>query len=172
MIGEHKQSSQGPNELLLQLSRYMRDVFSNQPTRRFVHGFFLHGSKMELWVFDRSGPYSSGEFDIHEEPKVFVQSLAGYAHMSDEELGLDTFIQRRAERTSITLESDARGKKRKLQLDPEPFVRQRATVCRGTTCFRTTDQKNVVKFSWTSDKRPPDHIEFSTTSIFYFSYTW
>ncbi len=23
---------------------------------------------MELWVFDRSGPYSSGEFDIHKEP--------------------------------------------------------------------------------------------------------
>lgn len=108
---------------------------------------------MELWVFDRSGPYSSGEFDIHEEPKIFIQSLAGYAHMSDKELGLDTFIQRRAERTSITPESDARGKKRKLQLDAEPFVRQRATVCRGTTCFRTTDQKNVVKFSWTSDKR-------------------
>jgi hypothetical protein len=55
----------------------------------------LHGSSIELWVLDRPGPYSSGEFDIHEEPEKFILSLAGYAFMSDQELGLDTFIDRR-----------------------------------------------------------------------------
>lgn len=29
-------------------------------------------------------------------------------------------------------------------------------VCRGTTCYRTADQASVVKFSWTSDKRPSE----------------
>ena len=163
VIGEHKQSHLGPKELLLQLSRYMRDLFTTQPTRRFAHGFFLHGTKMELWVFDRSGPYSSGEFDIHEEPERFILSLAGYVFMSDQELGLDTFIDCRGTKRTITFTNDVGGKRRKLQLDQEPFVKQRAVVCRGTTCFRTTDHNNVVKFSWTSDKRPPeaDHLRLA-----------
>lgn len=134
VIGEHKESRNGPKELLLQLSRYMRDLFTSQPTRRFAHGFFLHETTMELWVFDRSGPYSSGEFDIHEEPEKFILSLAGYAFMSDEELGLDTFTDCRGTKRTITLASDVSGRKRKLQLDQEPFVKQRAVVCRGTTC--------------------------------------
>ena len=39
---------------------------------------------MELWAFDRSGPYSSGEFDIHNEPMKFIKTITGYANMSDE----------------------------------------------------------------------------------------
>lgn len=36
-------------------------------------------------------------------------------------------------------------------------------MCRGTTCFRSGDQANVVKSSWTSDKRPPeaDHLRLA-----------
>lgn len=68
VTGELKQSKWSFRKILLQLAKYMRDAFTARPTRRFVHGFFLHGTLMELWVFDRSGPYSSGEFDIHEEP--------------------------------------------------------------------------------------------------------
>ena len=49
---------------------------------------------MRLWVFDRSGPYNSEKFDIHQEPERFVKVLAGYAMMSDAELGLNTFIKR------------------------------------------------------------------------------
>ncbi|KAG6208496.1 hypothetical protein E4U35_008354, partial [Claviceps purpurea] len=41
---------------LLRLARHVRGVFTDQPTRRFVHAFSLYASKMELWVFDRSGP--------------------------------------------------------------------------------------------------------------------
>ncbi|KAL2888597.1 serine/threonine-protein kinase Sgk2 [Ceratocystis lukuohia] len=42
----------------LQLTRHVRSVFADQPTRRFVHAFSLCGCKMELWIFDRSGAYS------------------------------------------------------------------------------------------------------------------
>jgi hypothetical protein len=49
---------------------------------------------MRLWVFDRSGPYNSEKFDIHKESERFVKVLAGYALMSDAELGLKTFIKR------------------------------------------------------------------------------
>ena len=125
----------------------MRDVFFDQPTRHFIHGFFMHGSKMELYVFNQSGPYSSGKSNIHEEPERFVQSLGGYAHMSDEELGFDTFLKCRAAKSSVTIERDDQGQKREIQHHSEPFVKQKAIVCQGTTCFRMTDHKSVIKFS-------------------------
>ena len=163
VIGELKQSKWTLKKILLQLARYMRDAFAAQPTRRFIHGFFLHGTIMELWVFDRSGPYSSGEFDIHEEPEKFIRAIAGYAMMDDEELGLDTFTKLNDNGRLITISSDVRGEENRMQLDESPFVKQRAVVCRGTTCFRSSDQANVVKFSWTSDKRPPeaDHLRLA-----------
>ena len=49
---------------------------------------------MRLRVFDRSGPYSSEKFDIHKEPERFTRVIAGYALMTDAELGLNTFIKR------------------------------------------------------------------------------
>ncbi|OJD20183.1 hypothetical protein ACJ73_08482 [Blastomyces percursus] len=47
---------------------------------------------MEAWVFDRSGPYSSAIIDVCADSRRFFQVLVGYTMMSDEELGLDTFI--------------------------------------------------------------------------------
>ena len=154
VVGELKQSAQDFKPLLLQLSRYARDIFTAQPTRRFVHAFTLQGRIMELWAFDRSGPYSSGEFDIHNEPTKFIKTITGYANMSDEELGLDTYIEQDGTDRVITIRADAPRKGNRLRLEKLPFVKQRAIVCRGTTCFRTSDQEKVLKFSWTSDQRP------------------
>ncbi|XP_044718813.1 kinase [Hirsutella rhossiliensis] len=84
VVGEQKKSYDASRFKadLLQLTRYVRGVFADQPTRRFVHAFSLSSSKMELWVFDRSGPYSSGLFDIHDEPDKFARALVGYATMN------------------------------------------------------------------------------------------
>ncbi|KAF4506885.1 hypothetical protein G6O67_006921 [Ophiocordyceps sinensis] len=79
VVGEQKKSYDRGRfkKDLLQITRYVRSVFAEQPTRRFVHAFTLCGSMMELWVFDRSGPYSSGPFDIHEEPDKFARAFVG-----------------------------------------------------------------------------------------------
>lgn len=138
---------------LLQLTRYVRGVFADQPTRRFVHAFSLCASNMELWVFDRSGLYSSGLFNIHDEPDKFARALVGYATMSDDAMGLDTFIQREKGYRYATLE-DANGNETRVRLE-ELLVRQSAIVCRGTTCYRTRNG-HVAKFSWASDKRKPE----------------
>ncbi|KAI9797634.1 MAG: hypothetical protein M1825_005732 [Sarcosagium campestre] len=162
VIGEHQKSnSKDFKSLLLQLGRYVRDVFTAQPTRRFIHGFFLSGTTMEFWVFDRSGPYSSGEFDIHKEPEQFIRALAGYAMMSDEELGLDTFVERDGKDRFIAFTEDMHSEGRRLQLEPIPIAYQRAIVCRGTSCFRARTPSSehlqyVAKFSWVSDKRRPE----------------
>jgi len=161
VIGELKESDEKKKATLLQIGRYVRDVFSSQPTRRYVHAFTLCGNEMRAWVFDRSGSYSSTVFDIHEEPELFIRTIAAYVMMSDEELGLDTFIERDDGDQFITIVEDATGKERRLQLESVPIAYQRAIVCRGTSCFRartlnSKDLRYVVKFSGVSDKRRPE----------------
>ncbi|KAI0856195.1 serine/threonine-protein kinase Sgk2 [Xylaria cubensis] len=134
VIGEYKRSYDKSFKAdFLQLARYVRNVFADQPTRRFIHAFSLCNSKMELWVFDRSGPYSSGVFDIHEEPSNFASALL----------------------------TDKNGRRAKFVLD-EAIVRQKAIVCRGTTCYTTKDG-HVVKFSWRPTKRTSeaDHYKLA-----------
>ena len=76
--------------------------------------------------------------------------------MSDEELGLDTFIERNDGDLFITITEDATGKKKRFRLERASLAVQRAIVCWGTTCHRTKDLEDVAKFSWTSAKRPPE----------------
>ncbi|KAK6950577.1 hypothetical protein Daesc_008905 [Daldinia eschscholtzii] len=152
VIGEQKKSyDTGRFKAdLFQLSRYVRSVFADQPTRRFVHAFSFCASKMELWVFDRSGAYSSDIFDIHDEPDKFARAFVGYATMDDDLMGLDTFIERKDKHRYVIVD-DVNGKEIKVKLQ-NAMVRQKAIVCRGTTCYETQDS-HVAKFSWASDKR-------------------
>jgi len=67
--------------------------------------------------------------------------------MSDEGLGLDTFVERDGEDRFITIIEDVTGKERRLQLEQDPIVIQRAIVYRGTNCYRSKDLEYVIKFS-------------------------
>ncbi|KAI1655018.1 hypothetical protein F4813DRAFT_392009 [Daldinia decipiens] len=139
-------------DTLVQLTGYAREVFGSQPERRFVPGFTICGSLMRLWLFDRSGPYSSERFDIHKEPERFVRVIAGYALMTDAELGLNTFIKRDGNSRYIV------ARDIRIYLEDQPITSQKAVVCRGTACYRgrssdVTDWQYVVKFAWPSDKR-------------------
>ncbi|KKZ62396.1 hypothetical protein EMCG_03191 [[Emmonsia] crescens] len=156
VVGELKKSKEEikTKATLLQIGRCVREVFATQPTRRFVHAFAVCGTKMEAWVFDRSGPYSSGIIDA--DSRRFFQVLVGYTMMSDEELGLDTFIARdEGGSKSITVKRPGTSEETVLRLG-EMLSFQRAIVCRGTTCFLTNDGQGVAKFSWVSDKRRPE----------------
>ncbi|KAI0455632.1 FunK1 protein kinase [Xylaria acuta] len=42
---------------LLRLCRSSHEVFASQPTQLSLYGFYIRGSLIELWVFDRSGLY-------------------------------------------------------------------------------------------------------------------
>ena len=161
VVGELKKSDNKAKGLWLQIGSAIRNVFASQPRRRFVHAFTLTGTKMENWVFDRSGPYSGTVFDIHEQPEKFMQVFCGYLMMTDDELGLDTFCKQTDSELFVTLPQGLRGRKRKFELDATPISHQRAIVCRGTSCYlaKPSGSKEfcgVVKFSWTSSLRPPE----------------
>lgn len=162
VVGEHKRSANSSDfkACLLQLSRHVRNVFNDQPMRRFAHAFTIKGTTMELWIFDRSGPYSSGEFDIHREPEKFASALVAYATMDDDAMGLDLSIEWKKSHRYITVK-DAEGNDKRLELN-SLFVKQSAAVvCRGTTCFLA--RQGVAKFSWHSSKRPSEvkHLELA-----------
>ncbi|KAL9098225.1 MAG: hypothetical protein Q9163_006079 [Psora crenata] len=160
VIGELKQSvNEGDyREEFAKFCGHAREVFTSQPTRHFLHGFFIRGSILELWVFDRSGPYSCERFDVRADPNRFIKIMAGYAMMSDDELGLNTYIKKDDYSNYIILQEEGKAGKEKLRLEDKPIAYQHAIVCRGTTCYRakrlnTVDWEFVVKFSWRSDKR-------------------
>ncbi|KAI1987116.1 hypothetical protein LOZ53_004446 [Ophidiomyces ophidiicola] len=162
VVGELKQSNYNKKGTILQMERYVRDVFGAQPTRPFVHSFTLCGTEMEMWVTDRSGPYSSGSFDIRNESERFFRAIIGYTLMSDEELGLDTFTMLNDDGTrTVNVENIDTGENKPLRLEPTPISFQLAVVCRGTCCYLTkpndpSKSQSVVKFSWTSARRQPE----------------
>ncbi|EFW14915.1 conserved hypothetical protein [Coccidioides posadasii str. Silveira] len=131
VVGELKKSSDEirTKGTLLQLARYVREVYIAQPARQFVHAFAVCGTKMEAWVFDCSGPYSSGVFDVYKDSEQFFRIVLGYAMMSDEELGLDTFTtpDRNASRT-ITVNGSEIAEEILLRLDPTPLCSQYAIL--------------------------------------------
>jgi hypothetical protein len=162
VIAELKQrKSEKNNAELLKFAGHAREVFTSQPLRRFIHGFITCGSLVELWVFDRSGLYSCQEFDIHEDPRRFIRVMASYTMMSDEELGMDTYIQEDDDGKYIMFKGEAWRRRERLYLEREPIASQRAIVCRGTTCYRAKKKRSkewefVVKFSWRAAERPAE----------------
>ena len=161
VLGELKEGQHHFKALLVQLATYAREVFASQPSRLFVHGFTLQFTKMQLWIFDRSGPYSSTEFDIHEQPKKFVQAIAIYLMMTDLELGFDPLVEHHGNDQFITVSESQGGAKKRFQLHPDLIAVQQAIVCRGTTCYRaklvgSKSWDYVVKLSWRSSKRPAE----------------
>ena len=81
-------------------------------------------------MFDRSDSYSLIAFDIHKKSKRFIRMIAAYVMMNDEELNLDTFIERYNDDQFIMILKDATSEERRLQLNSIIIVFQRATVLR------------------------------------------
>ena len=135
-----------------------QQVFKSQSARCFVHGFLVRGTTLELWVFDRSGAYSSDRFDLAQRPDLLVRTLAGYTVMSDEEIGFNTFVKRLAPRSDsyVTFDLD-----KKFHLRPELIATTNYIVGPGTACYGastspTGEPSTVIKFSWREDEEPTE----------------
>ncbi|KAJ8119627.1 hypothetical protein ONZ43_g3466 [Nemania bipapillata] len=139
---------------ILRFCERARQVFENQPTRCFVHGFLVRGATLELWVFDRSGAYSSERIDLAQRPDLLVRVLAGYTLMSDKEVGFNTFVKPAAPGLGSYVTF---GRRDKFYLRPWFIATADYMVGPGTTCFVASTWKrgeadNVIKFSWREDE--------------------
>ncbi|SZF02648.1 unnamed protein product [Blumeria hordei] len=149
VLGEITKSSTSVwMDQFLQLAVYMRKVFTAQPLRNFVHGFLLLDTKLQLWVFDRSGSYSTGFIEIGENPEMLIYVITAYMLMSDEELGIDTSVRHKKGQTNMTITVANTQGPCTLILEAEPLIREKAIVSRVTTCYRALDGTFVVKISW------------------------
>ncbi|KAK1831668.1 hypothetical protein QBC39DRAFT_406418 [Podospora conica] len=132
-------------------------VFKAQPTRYFLHGFLVLGSTLELWVFDRSGAYSSEKFDIRHNSDLLVRALYAYACMSDEEVGLNSFVKHCEDKKTSYVEFDQADSR--FYLGPQRIAAPSYIVGLGTTCLgasrsastAVTEPEAVVKLSWRDD---------------------
>ncbi|VDB90536.1 Bgt-51634 [Blumeria graminis f. sp. tritici] len=101
-----------------------------------------------MLVFNRSGAYSSGLFTLKEDKEKFVRAICSYLLMSDEELGIDSSIQKVNRRSSVSIHDEKLKETRELDINPNPFFMAGTIVTRGTTCSETLDKSKVVKYSW------------------------
>ncbi|CAD6498970.1 BgTH12-04624, partial [Blumeria graminis f. sp. triticale] len=148
-LGELTSLSAGPwVDKSIRLSVYIREIFSAQPLRQFAHGFLMFGTQLQLWVYDRSGPYSADIIEVGENPERLVYVIAAYMLMSDKEHGLDSIIQREKGRISVNIYDADTKIAKKIYFRSKPLIKQMAIVSRGTTVYISSDAKFVVKISW------------------------
>ncbi|QYS99468.1 Protein kinase-like domain [Trichoderma simmonsii] len=172
VYGEYHHGDAPDNGFLPFAARALQ-VFKAQPTRHFLHAFILHGTTLELWVFDRVGAYSSGPIDLAQNPQELFHIMAGYGMMNDKEYGINTFVKCLGPGSDSYISFDEgvpsdtasssdgdvasdEGTIKKLYLRQEMLAAPGYLVGLGTTCFAasesTTDKPNiVVKFSWRAD---------------------
>ncbi|KAF4968094.1 hypothetical protein FSARC_4455 [Fusarium sarcochroum] len=141
-----------------QLVENARSVFTMQPTRVFLHGFIMFGSKMELWLFDRSGFYRSGlhtsaPFDVQESPESLYTVISAYTNMNDIQLGFNHLIF--SDHTGSkylmmggdgnpTSGKDIPTTTSKLYLDEDPITAPEDIVSRRPVCYKARDEHDNI----------------------------
>ncbi|GJD04212.1 hypothetical protein ColKHC_13037 [Colletotrichum higginsianum] len=149
---------------LLRLCQSAQQVFASQPTRLFLHGFYIRGSLIELWAFDRSGLYCSDVFDVQEDFIQFFSILVSYQWMTDQDLGKSDLIEADEGGSYIVLDSEAMPSLGKLYLEGQPIASRESVVGTGTTCYRARMPDSnrwdyVLKFKWRwARQRPEDEL--------------
>ncbi|KAK4115013.1 hypothetical protein N656DRAFT_747678 [Canariomyces notabilis] len=165
VIGQfHRRGSVSYQHGLLRLCRSAYQVFASQPTRLFLHGFYIRGSLIELWVFDRSGLYCSDLFDIQKDFIQFLSVVLSYQRTTDQDLGRSNLIETDEGGSYVTINNGTDHSLGKLYLESRPIASSEDLVGTGTTCYRVrmpdSDRWDyVLKFKWRwARERPEDEL--------------
>ena len=146
--------------------QWSREVFVQQPNRRFVRGIDLSRTRLRFYHWDRTGIESSDTINIHENPHIFIRIILGLSSPDEEALGLDTSIQwviKDGVKTKGTITTvGAEGQKVIYDLvDLQPFVQSFPSKGKSTTCWKVRDpntgQLFVIKDTW---RLPGDNKEY------------
>ncbi|KAI1164025.1 hypothetical protein F5B18DRAFT_661377 [Nemania serpens] len=134
----------------LDIARYVKEVFTAQPTRRFVLAFTLCGSWMRLWEFDRLGGMASERFNINKDGQRFLSTILGFLWMDNEALGFDPTVIKSDHQQFIEIKHN--NKTERLVLDklirPAHSIVGRATVCWKVYLQGDESIPLVIKDSW------------------------
>lgn len=141
---------------LLRLSDLALGVFTCQPTRFYVHGLYIRGSRIEQWLFDRSGLCCWRTLDAASSAEAtrLVKTLCTYTSMSGGALGRTHIIESDNDgefiRANMNVGSNTVSK---LYIRHEPVAIHGDQVSAGTTCYlaRAPDSNHwsfVVKLKW------------------------
>ncbi|KID81155.1 serine/threonine-protein kinase Sgk2 [Metarhizium guizhouense ARSEF 977] len=147
---------------LLSLCRSAHQVFANQPTRLFLHGFYIRGSLIELWVFDRSGLYCSDVFDVQKDFIRFLSVILSYQRMTDQDLGKLDIIETDRAGGYMMLDGAEMPSLRKIYLESQPIASREGLVGTGTTCYRVRSPESrrwssVLKLKWRWARERPEN---------------
>lgn len=91
---------------------------------------------MELWVFDRSGIYSGGTINIHNDHEKFLSVMLGYQSMTDTGLGRSGIFESDEVGRFLALNDAPVPGPRKMYLEERPIARSQVPVGDGTTDYR------------------------------------
>lgn len=145
-------------EGLASLCCHASQVFTLQPTRLYVHGLYIRGSTLEVWVFDRAGMYCADTFNIDADPVRYVSLVSGYTLMDSTALGsfnviqVDTTSADHARTTFVPKSKHSDSLAVAIPVSVTPFVRVMGIVGSGMVCYRAQDYREksnwVLKLKW------------------------
>ncbi|KAI0430871.1 hypothetical protein F5Y09DRAFT_306398 [Xylaria sp. FL1042] len=139
----------------LDIARYVREVFTAQPTRRFVLAFTLCGDWMRLWEFDRLGGIASEKFNINKDGQRFVSTILGFLWMNDEALGFDPTIIKSEHQQYIEIQQNTKAGRLILDkvIRSAHSIVGRATICWMAYLEGDKSKPFVIKDSWQFPER-------------------
>ncbi|KAG7098620.1 hypothetical protein E1B28_000542 [Marasmius oreades] len=70
------------------------EIMFDDPTRRFIFGFTIEATTMQIWFFCRSHIARCEKFNYHQEPRPFIKFLLAVMFGSWEQLGWDPTVTR------------------------------------------------------------------------------
>jgi hypothetical protein len=147
---------------------YARQIFIQQPNRKFVRTLIITEHNVRLIHFDRSGAKYTPFLNIHQDPYTFVRLILGLSSHKDEVLGLDTNIQwtiKKGKKVAGTIKMVDSNQKTIIYdlIDVHPVFHRAALRGRGTTCWHARDRKGspldavLIKDAWRVDDRASEH---------------
>ncbi|KAG6150660.1 hypothetical protein E4U37_005867 [Claviceps purpurea] len=155
---------------LLQLCRSAFNVFASQPTRLFLHGFYIRGPFVELCVFDRSGLYFSDVLDGRKDSNQIMSFILSYQLMTNRDLGNSNVIQMDEGGSYILCSNTGASSLGKLYLESQPIASSDGIVGTGTVCYRAkrpeVNEWNYVlklKWRWARDRSEEEFLSLAKT---------
>ncbi|KAF7307097.1 hypothetical protein MIND_00503000 [Mycena indigotica] len=154
------------NHVKGQIAVYAREVFIQQPNRKFVYVNVITPEVLRIVRFDRAGCYYTRCIDYHKNPVFFVKIVLLQTAFVEEHMGFDTSVywengQRKMKFLPDELYSLQTAKWEKntleivLDLDEAPLFVRHSIRSRGTVCWGATykGRRYVVKDYWRTDGR-------------------